>query len=348
LYIVGALVLPILSFYYKPLRVLVAFFFALLISHLFVAPKIYRFRCGWVGVIFLYTLVVDSFIFCCDPGFSGFLVLPPLFIGLLLTANGFFKYLINYHVKRNIFSKFPSDKFRTAVDAFAVELTNREDYNYFIFLAYCATGLLGYFLEYDNAQILLRFTELSILLITLVSAFLIAIEGNQMASTFNSDFLPVNIEAQDADEGMLRGTLDEMGGIEFEGKELTVDYFDRATEMRKLRYYNSLSLLLICCAYMSVYTLLPNTYLNISLEWVLAGFSIFGIIAIQLPYFVGQKKLAMDLLARYSGTEYREVNSFFGQGSPAWNILNTGEILGVGILPGLGIWVMHFLATKFL
>jgi hypothetical protein len=337
--------LVILSFSYPPLRFLLLFFISLTVVHLFLCPLIYKTFFREIGVILLYTLVVDGALLLLYGQIDARLLYAPIMAAFLIYIHVFLQFIINHRVHRNFIAKLPDGNFIHELKAFSMELKLRGRYNFILLLAFYGAGLCGYFYKWDTPFLMLRFTGYSFLCITALSIIKIVINFGRMATMFTENILPSTVEIPDytsddyyklkmaIKERMSRETLRDKDGI--------VDYFDRAAEIRKLTYYSSLSLLLISGAYLALYSLLPTPPININLKTVIIWSCVFGLIAIQLPYCIGQKRLALKLAASYSGIEHREMLKLLGKESPAWQFINTGEIIGVGLIPSTLIWLIR-------
>jgi hypothetical protein len=339
--------LALLSFFYKPLVFLLVFFIILVIAHLFLSRLIYKTFLKEGGVVILYTLVIDSAILILNWHFDIILILAPIMVILLIGIRKLLEYLINYHIKRNILSKQLNKAFIYQLRDFEIELSLRDKYNRLVYLAFGITGFAGYFAKWNTTILMLKFTEISFLLITCFAVLKIIIDSKRIFTMFDDDFLPsmMKISSHTYNDNYiltlaLRERMELRANLE---KEEIIDYFDRAGELRKLSYYNSLSLLFVAAYYMALYTILPNPLFNISLLTVMISSCTFGLAFIQIPYFIGQKKLQLSLIAKYSGSQYREMLELLGMKSPAWVFIPIGEILGSGLIPALLIGLIQLI-----
>ena len=341
--------LVIMSFFYTPLWFLVVFFIALSIVHLLLCQLIFKTPLKEIGVILLYTIVVDAAIFLLQGHITTTLLYPPILVSFLIAMNASLQYLINYHIQRNLFAKFPNGNFTHELKTISIEIKLRDEYNLIILLALYIAGFSGFYLKWDAYILMKRFAEYSFLCIAVLSIIRILIDSNKMATIFYDEFLPsiMGIPNYGNTDYYLfyRAIEERMSRASLTEKEEIVDYFDRAAEIRKIIYYSSLSLLLVASAYLALYTLLPNRLINISLRKVVLASCIIGLLAIQLPYYIGQKRLALNLTASFSGTEHREMTRLLGKESPAWHFIQIGEILGAGLVPAVLIWLIQTLAN---
>ena len=349
---VAIVTVSVLSFFYNPLIPLVAFFVSIFIIHIFLMPWIYKTKLKGIGVILLYTILVDSIILSLSKQFTITLLFPPIIIGFFLGTNSLFEYLMSYHTKRNLLSRFQVEYFSNELEKIYLELDYRNIYNTVIAFAFSFTGIIAFIYKWNSKTIMFRFAEYSILAIAIICFYKIVRDSFKIGGIFDSDIFHSHVILsghyhKTIYRGISGAIDEEMKNNKLESQERAIDYFDRAAEVRKLRYYSSLCLLFIACFYLYVYTLFPKPIIPLHLKWVVVICTLIGLLTVQLPYFIGQKKLAMSIVAKYSGTEHREMLDLLGKNSPAWNFLHTSEILGIGIVPGVFIWLLDLSCKGF-
>jgi len=342
----GLLLIPItvLGLSHRPLLYLEVFFFALVVLHFFLT--FVNTGLGHFGTIVAYAALVDLTILILVGRPTIYLLLPPLVAGLLVASSVLLAYLVNHHLIRNVLGKFRRADFQRELETFQVELRYRHLYNIIILVAFYTASFMGYFLQWTTSLLFLRFTEFAILGIAGGSLHRIVKDGMRMSRALSEDVSPSVISicwSAGSARDYFRRMVEIACGFErpkVDDREAIVDYFDRAAEIRKLFYYSSLLLVLVMALYGSAYVMIPCRLIMIGFRHVAAVCVFTAIALVQVPYYIGQKRLALELTRSFSGTEWREMRALLGKQSPAWDLLHTGELLGAGVMPPLVMWLL--------
>lgn len=313
------------------------FFIMLALTHERIVNEFRDSKFRSIIIIFLYTVVVDGFIYIfVTRKFSLVMIYPALIVAFLLLSGGILNYLVNYQLQRSRLNKIPPDTmFEGRVRNLKLEITHRHEYDVYILGAFVVTGILGFILQWNLILLLLRFLEISIGILTLIVIIKLYLEARKMYGDMSELHLPNGVVPKEKEFSVSKLTewrdalLKKTDDLQ---KEVIIDFFDRSGEVRKLYLYNSMFLVVLMSLYLSVYSTISDKVLEINQGQVIIIGVALALLCVQLPYYLGQKRLSFELSKPFVGTAHREILKILGKESPAWNFIQTIEVIGAAVI----------------
>lgn len=319
------------------------FFFMLGLVHIPIAKYLWE-KKNYFLVILSYAIAIDGYIYFFLTQILSFLMLYPLIIAtLLILGTKALKYLLNYHLERSRMAKcytnnlFFHKDLKEEIENIKLDISERNEYDSIVIFSFSSTMIIGYFMNWDLRTLFLSFINISTLTLTSILLLRMYYEAHKMMSQFSGISIPsssVILSPQGYGISNINSALTDPLELKNQNSdEQIIDYFDRSADIRKLHYYNSVYFVLLITLYLSATTTLSGTLLhsfNIHVKFIAIFAISLAFFFIQVPYYLGQKKLQLELLKSFSGSKHRELSNTLGKQSLAWSIIQTGEILGVG------------------
>jgi hypothetical protein len=326
---------------YSDLLFFVLFFTILLIVHLVIAQGFTKSSLRLLLITLLYTVPIDGVLRLGFPqaAFWAYFI-APAFLLLLQTFSAVRSLLLSHQFRRtrlNSMAWSGQDLELARVQGLtdlSLDVTHRPQYDLIVLLAFVIVGPYGYFRSVPLHTLLACHLGLSATFMALAIAAVLVKNGRKMSQPGFSG-LPVpastTVEPSYVDVSRLINQQQEPLYRPTEvTEEAIIDYYDRCGEVRKLYFYDSAMLLVIEGAYV-VLALLPIRRFSPSVVGISGGALMAMALAfIQIPFFIGQKRLAMDLTSPFSGTPYRKLLKQLEKESPSWTLLQVTEVVGAG------------------
>jgi hypothetical protein len=327
---------------YFDLLFFVSFFAILVIVHLVIARVFTNSSLRPLLITLLYTVPIDGILRIGFPQavFLTYLIAPALL--LLLQAFSAVRFLLLSHQFRrtrlNSMAWTGQDLELARVQGLtdlSLDVTHRAQYDLIVLLAFAIVGPYGYFRSVPLHTLLTYQLGLSVTFMALAIATVLVKNGHKMSQPGFSG-LPVpastTVEPSYVDVSRLINQQQEPLYRPTEvTEEAIIDYYDRCGEVRRLYFYDSAMLLVIESAYVVLALLTIPRRFSLSVVGTSVGMLMaLALALIQIPFFVGQKRLAMDLTSSFSGTAYRKLLKELEKESPSWTPLQVAEVVGAG------------------
>lgn len=322
------------------------------ITHNMLAHITYRIRYfGIFFTAFLYTVVIDGFLYIFITNrFSPVMLFPFILIAFLLLSHNLIELLINYHLERSRTCEYKNTALFNRLMKMSLELKRGDRLNLVFVLAFVGSCVIGYTFQLSLVYLFTCFAELSVMGVVLISIYKLIKNCSFLTSIQVSDF-PDEIA-----RWLEKKPYDSYGkSNKFElvypfnrpvcaSEDEIIDYYDRASDIRQISYYNSIFLIITMCLYLSAYSLLPNTVVSLKSSDVALFCVGSTLIFAQIPFFLGQRHLLLLLSIQKTGEERRKIIRLLTNGV----LLKAGEVVSLGIVGPILIWGLKVVAEWFI